>query len=302
MSTASTEMPFTRPRVVGKHERSPGDQLRHDIDKRSWARFLVAKEAILGRLQRGGETITRLADRKGLGSALRLAQRTLGWLVGLARTLRAGVRTTGVLPAAALALTTAAGQSFVTTVAGAVGTGVCAVVSGFRSAAGWILRLFGSTGARLADALDQRADRLASALRQRVLVLKEAAGILISPSGIVMSGVRGLAQARLLSALVSRVIPAPWSLLVRLVCSVLSLPRLVRNELVMLLGGLTVRWEPAPSPDNEPTPPPADVVDLETQRAEREAQQTREEVEVLERALRGSRPATSRNSNARRKR
>ena len=303
MSTASADVPTIPLRVVGSRERSPGEQLRLGLEKRRWARFLVAREAVLRRLRSAGAAFSRLADSKGLSGALRLAQRTLGWLVGVGGLARRALSAAGALPAVAWALTTGSGQAIVRTVVRTSAILVRRTASAVMDAATWFLRLFGRRGGQLADRLQQRVERTLGAVTARLTPLAEAGRLVATPSGLVMTGVRTLAQARFLSVMASRVLPRPWSLLARMGVSLLSLPRFVRDEAVRFVRSLLANpQEGVSGPDDDPTPPPAHVVDLEAQRSEREAQREDDELEVLEHALRATRPSSGRSPHAKRKR
>lgn len=285
MTTASVPNPGRPLRVVYTPTDAEGARQALAGEKNRWRVFLNAKGLLLGYIKATTAAASRVIARLHLTGAARMIRRASGWLFGGIHLVRRGLSTAGVKPGIAWLLSTAWGLGLIKRAGKAVGDVLSTAARSTMKVVGWCLRLFGGPGKKVADKLETKTQNLWSRIVESTRSLRANVSALLSPSGVWMQGVGTLAKGRALSELLKRWMPSPWNILARVIANVMALPASVRRDALRLLGHWTSKAKSAPTPEHEPTPPAtdqtkdADVVDLDAERAEREAH---EQVELDE--------------------
>lgn len=249
-------------------------------EKNRWRVFLNAKDALLGQFRSTGAVAARMIARLQASGAARMVRRVAGWLFGGLQLVRRGLTTAGVRPGIAWVLSTQLGQNLVRRAGKPVLNLLGNAASAVKKALGWCLRLFGNSGRQLADKIDQAAQNLWTRVVEATRFLRAHTNALLKPSSLPMQAMGTLAKARTLSALLRRWLPMPWNLIARVIAHILVLPASVRRDAQRFVG----QWTSSePGPEEAPTPPasakakPADVVDLDAERAKHDEQLTLDE-------------------------
>lgn len=307
MSTATAVSPGRPLKVVWSPE--DAERIRHDVrqEKNRWGRFLLAKDQLLSHVHDVWEATGTFLGRLHADRAVRMVRRAWGWLFGGAALVRRGLTTAGVLPGLAWLASTELGQGLLRKAASALLNPLKQVARTIGKVAGWVVRRFGTRGARVANAVTVRLHTVTAAVGVGLSLIRQFTAPLLHPDGLPMQGVRTMAQGRLVRVLVNRVLPMPWCLLVRLIASVGLVPAVIRRDAVSLLRGLVTKPTTNPAPEDDPTPPaPANVVDLAAERSKYDHTQHEEldPLDQLDEALPSLQryPAPKRSANANRKR
>ncbi len=247
-----TAEPMDRPlRPVWTTQDAQDAQQGVQSERQRWAAFLTAKDLLLGFIKTTGTTVSEVFDRWHLGGAVRGVKRAAGWLFGGLAMLHRGLTTAGVRPGIAWLLSTPWGQSVVTKAAKAVTGVVTTMGRTVLRAVSWTLGLFGARGRKSAVALQSRAHHLRVALGGRLRSARENARAILHTDGLPMQAVRTFAKGRVLTALLTRFLSGPWSILGRVVANVAVLPASVRREALRMLTGTVGK----PEGPQDPTPP-----------------------------------------------
>jgi len=245
-----------RPPLPAVYPPQHDDRAAWQLDRRRFAAFLTAKDLVLGYTRTATEGAGRLAQRLHLDGLCTMVRRSYGWLLGAASVAARGLRAPGVLAGLVWGLSTDVGQTLVGKAARAVSTAVSTVAGAVGAAVGWTLRLFGSTGARLATWLDGKATAVTQAATDRVQQLHRLSGLL-RPQNLPAKAMAAIARERLLRALVGRFLPRPWSWLVRIVANLALLPTAVLRDAGTVVAGVVPGMHPSPAPTPAGTAPAA---------------------------------------------
>jgi len=245
-----------RPPLQAVNPRQHDGRATWQLDRRRFAAFLTAKDLVLGYTRTATERAARLAARLHLGGLFTMVRRSYGWLLGAASVAARGLRAPGVLAGLAWGLTTNVGQTLVVNAARAVSTAVSTVAGAVGTAVGWILRLFGTPGARLATWLGSQATAVKQAATDRVQRLQRLSGLL-RPQNLPAKAVGAIARERLLRTLVGHFLPRPWSWLVRIVANIALLPTAVLRDAGTVVAGVVPGMHPTPAPAPTDTTPAA---------------------------------------------
>ena len=313
MSTATTQPPDRPLRPVWTPQDAEDTRQALRVQQSRWATFLTAKHLLLGSLNGVGGAIEQTLERWHLGGAVSMVRRAAGWLFGGFGMLRRALTTTGVRPAIAWVLSTRTGQRLAGTVVRTVGQVIAGAGRASLKAARWSLRMFGGWGARAAQRIERLAHRVSVRTINRVRPLMMVTEALLDPEGMAMQAVRTFAKGHLISGLLRRFLPAPWTVLARVLGNLIALPVGLQRAalgLVVRTSVPPVSTPPVSTPDgspvepddDDPTPPaaPAAVVDLDAERT-RHQDALDEVLAEVEPSL-ARYPATRRSPNAKRRR
>ncbi len=232
-----------RPPLQAVNPPQHDDGMAWHRDRRRFAAFLTAKDLVLGYTRSATQAVARLAERLHLDGLFTMVHRSYGWLLGAASVAARGLRAPGVLAGLVWGLTTTVGQTLVRKAARAVSTAVSTAAGAIGKAVGWTLRLFGTPGARLAGWLGSKLTSIKQAATDRVQQLRGLSGLL-RPQHLPAKAVGAIARERLLLTLVGRLVPAPWSWLVRIVANVALLPSAVLRDAGTVVAGVAPGMHP----------------------------------------------------------
>ena len=174
--------------------------------------FLATQEVLSRYASKGGAFIANVLDKLYVGAALTQVKRACGWLFGGITLLRRGLRVAGIKPTLAWMLSTHLGQVVIVKTARAVAKAVAVAAGAAVTSATWLLRLFGAPGARAAGWVQAKADAVRVTVQTRYLPGLQLAGGLLTPQGMAMQGVRTWAKGRVLTEVLGRFLPRPWSI------------------------------------------------------------------------------------------
>ena len=231
MSTTSAFPPDRPLRAVPNTE-----HIQHQ--KNLMGAFLATRDVLTRYASKGGAFIANMHDKLHVDTALNQVKRACGWLFGGVTLLRRGPRTAGVKPALAWMLGTHLGQVVIVTTARAVAKAVAVTAGAAVTGTTWLLRLFGAPGARAAGWVQAKADAVKAALQTRFVPALQLAGGLLTPQGAAMQGVRTWAKGRVLTEVLGRFPPRPWSVFGKILANLLVLPARLRREAVKMATGL----------------------------------------------------------------
>jgi len=232
------------------------DRAAWQLDRQRFAAFLTGKDLVLGYTRTATAVVARLAERLHLNGLFTMVHRSYGWLLGAASVAARGLRAPGALAGLVWGLSTDVGQTLVGKAARAVSTAVSTVAGAIGTAVGWTLRLFGSSGARLANWLGSQATAVKQAATDRVRQLQRLSGLLQSQN-LPAKAVAAIARERLLRTLVGRFLPRPWSWLVQVAANLALLPTAVLRDAGTVVAGVLPGMHPSPAPAPDGTTPAA---------------------------------------------
>ena len=239
MSTSTLDRPALQAVFTPRDAEEVADYVARGRQRRRWARFLTAKNALLSLVGKARRFAAQVIQQYRLGGAVQAVKTTLGWLAGGYRLLRRGLEIVGMTSAVGMVIASPTIRNFAARAGAAVVSVVNRVTTTFGRAARTFLGWFGSPGCTVAGWFSRTVstvtDKVSRVVKPVFVGLRTALDVTSLPVRTLGTIARERAVARLLGSL----LPQPWATIARIVAGAMLLPDAIKREgLRLLLDGL----------------------------------------------------------------